>query len=148
MRTPPASRHRNHGPAYRHAVILRPLDELHHDQEVAGEPHLVDHRSSISGARHIQDASLYGPLHPGKEFQTLFQTLFRFHDRKSSVVMSPVGNCGRKYSPRRTVTLQRLAISTLFSSASGMSEKAHTSPLRCACTAAMSSCAGVSDRRG
>ncbi|ESU84758.1 hypothetical protein WRSd5_00473 [Shigella dysenteriae WRSd5] len=35
--------------------------------------------------------------------------------------MSPVGNCGRKYSPRRTVTLQRLAISTVLARASGMS---------------------------
>ncbi len=46
------------------------------------------------------------------------------------MVISPVGNCGRKYSPSRTVTLQRLAISTLFASASGMSaNSSHISSL-------------------
>lgn len=28
--------------AYRHAVVLRPLDEVHHDEEVTGEAHLDD----------------------------------------------------------------------------------------------------------
>ena len=37
--------------------------------------------------------------------------------------MPSVGNSGKTYSPNRTVTLQRLAISTEFSNASGMSLK-------------------------
>ena len=41
--------------------------------------------------------------------------------KKSAVDSSPVGKLGRKYSPKRTVALQRLAISTELASASGIS---------------------------
>lgn len=34
--------HRSHGLAYRYAVIFRPLDKFHNDEEVAREAHLVD----------------------------------------------------------------------------------------------------------
>lgn len=108
--------------ANRHAVILRPLDKLHHNQEVAREPHLVDNLQLDVQTFVVLRSTLCALFRIRKQKrQTLFQTLFRFHDQKSSVVISPVGNCGRKYSPSRTVTLQRLAISTLFASASGMS---------------------------
>ncbi|CAH0531665.1 hypothetical protein CTH30272_03908 [Allocatenococcus thiocycli] len=63
-------------------------------------------RSSSSGNRNSRRSS-----RPSRDFMT-----------KNSVSFIPsVGNAGRKYSPKRTVTLQRLAISTLFSSASGIS---------------------------
>ena len=69
--------------AYRHAVILRPLDELHHDQEVAREPHLVDHLEFNIQALVIFRTLLFTDRFiREKEFQTLFQTLFRFHDQE------------------------------------------------------------------
>ena len=68
---------------YRHAVILRPLDELHHDQEVAWEPHLVDHLEFNIQAFVIFRTFLFTDRFiREEEFQTLFQTLFRFHDQE------------------------------------------------------------------
>ena len=72
---------------------------------------------------------------------TLFQAFFDA-DQIIFGAMSPVGNCGRKYSPRRTVTLQRLAISTVLEGW-GCRQTARTSPLRCAYIAAANNYAGV-----
>ncbi|CSA03639.1 Uncharacterised protein [Vibrio cholerae] len=63
-------------------------------------------RTSGSGKRNSSRSS-----NPSRDFIT----------RKSSIAIPPVGKLGRKYSPKRTVTLQRLAISTLLANASGMS---------------------------
>ena len=69
--------------ANRHAVILRPLDKLHDDQEVAREPHLVDNLQFNIQTLVILRAlfSTDGRIREEK-FQPLFQTLFRFHDQE------------------------------------------------------------------
>ena len=69
--------------ANRHAVILRPLDKLHHNQEVAREPHLVDNLEFNIQTLVILRAlfSTDGRIRE-EEFQPLFQTLFRFHDQE------------------------------------------------------------------
>lgn len=63
--------------ANRHAVILRPLDKLHHNQEVAREPHLVDNPEFNIQTLVILRApfSTDGRIRE-EEFQPLFQTLF------------------------------------------------------------------------
>lgn len=130
------TRHRNHVLTNRHAVILRPLDKLHYDQEVAREAHLVDNlKFDIRALVILRTAFFTLFFIREKEFKTFFQTFFGFHDGEVFRGHFPVGNCGRKYSPKRTVTLQRLAISTLLSSASGMSEKSShiSSSLRMYC---------------
>ena len=67
----------------RHAVILRPLDELHNDQEVAREAHLVDHLEFNVQAFVILRTTLFTLFFiREQEFQTLFQTFFRFHDQE------------------------------------------------------------------
>ena len=61
----------------RHAVILRPLDELHNDQEVAREAHLVDYLEFNVQAFVIFRATLFTLFFiREQEFQTLFQAFF------------------------------------------------------------------------
>ena len=68
---------------YRYAVIFRPLDKLHHDEEVAREPHLVNNLKF-----NVQTFVIGGTLlftHRfvrEQEFETFFQTLFRFLDQE------------------------------------------------------------------
>ena len=64
---------------HRHAVILRPLDKLHHDQEVTREPHLVNHLQ-LNIQTLIIFRTAFNPLFRigEQEFQALFQTLFGF----------------------------------------------------------------------
>ncbi len=69
--------------AYRHAVILRPLDKLHHDQEVAREAHLVDNLQLDVQTFVVLRSTLCALFRIRKQKrQTLFQTLFRFHDQE------------------------------------------------------------------
>ena len=64
---------------YRHAVILRPLNKLHNDQEVAREPHLVNHLQLNIQAFIIFRTAFSPLIRIGEqEFQTLFQPLFGF----------------------------------------------------------------------
>ncbi len=68
---------------YRYAVILRPLDKLHYDQEVAGEPHLVDNLK-FNIQTFVIFRALFGANGRIREekLQTLFQTFFRFQDQE------------------------------------------------------------------
>ena len=67
---------------YRHAVILRPLDKFHNDQEVAREPHLVNYLQLNVQAFIIFRAAFRPLIRIGEqEFQALFQTLFGFLDQ-------------------------------------------------------------------
>ncbi|CCJ85173.1 titin [Cronobacter dublinensis 582] len=68
---------------YRNTVILRPLDKLHHDQEVTRETHLVDNLKLNIQAFVIGRALLRALFRVREqEFQTLFQPLFGFQDQK------------------------------------------------------------------
>ena len=61
----------------RYAVILRPLDKLHYDQEVAREAHLVDYLEFNIQALIVRRPLLFANgLIRKQEFQTLFQTFF------------------------------------------------------------------------
>ena len=68
---------------YRHAVILRPLDKLHNDQEVAGEAHLVDHLEFNIQTFIVRWAFLFANgFIREQELQTLFQAFLRFYDQE------------------------------------------------------------------
>ena len=61
---------------YRHIVILRPLDKLHHDQEVAGEAHLVNHFQF-----NIQTLVI---------FRTALRTHFRIREQERQALLQPL----------------------------------------------------------
>ena len=109
----------------RHAVRLRPVDEIGDDEEVAGETHLHDRVELEIEAREIARPLRRAPLGVGiKRFQPLLEPFGRASRRYSSRPTPPgVGKRGSWLFPSVSFRLQRLAISTLLASASGMSLK-------------------------
>ena len=115
----------------RHAVVLGPVDEIGNDQEVAGETHVHDGLDLVFEAGHVARALCVAFCRFRiQRRQALLQPGRGGMQENTSSIDTPfgVGKFGSFGLPSMNSKWQRLAISSAFSIASGMSANSAAFP--------------------